>query len=240
MPGAAWLATAAIVAGVVYGFSGFGAGLIFMPVAVRLIEPVTAVPVFAIMAFGSVFTVLPQAWGGADRRASLTMLAACGAAIPLGVMVLRLSDPDLLRWFISLAVLATLGLLLTGWRFAATPGLPAWLGVGASAGLMGGAAGLPGPPLILFQLGGKDGAARSRANTIVVLTLTSFFILPTLAWQGALDLPTLSLGLMLMPVYAIGGWIGRRMFRPSAERFYRAVASVLIGLAAVAGLPVFG
>ncbi len=228
------------LAGLIYGFAGFGAALIFMPVAAALIGPVAAVAVMAIMALGSIFTVLPRAWPQADLRASGIMLGAAVLALPFGVLALRSTDPDLLRWAVSGIVLVTLVAMLAGFRLRRTPGVPAWLAVGAGVGFLGGSTGLNGPVLVLFQLSGSDSAERSRANTIVVLTLSGLALLPVMALQGVLAREAVLAGLALVPIYALGGWIGRRLFDPGRAGLYRSVAYVIVGAAAILGLPVWG
>lgn len=239
-PGLELLIAISAIAGTVYGFAGFGSALIFMPLAILLVAPVLAVSAFSVAAVGSAVTVLPQAWRDADRRATLVMLGAAILMTPLGLLVLRFADVTLLRWTASLIVLVTLAALVSGWRYAGTPGLPAWLGVGAGVGFMGGATGLNGPVVILFQLAGKDGAARTRANTIVVLTLSSLTFLPLLWLQGAAPPGALALGLLLLVPYAVGARLGRALFDPARERLYRGLAYCIIGAAGLAGLPLWG
>lgn len=228
-----------LVAGLVYGFAGFGAALIYMPVAVALIDPVLAIAAFAIASIGSIIAVVPQAWAQADKRASLTMLGAAVVFLPLGIWVLRQTDPTALRWVVSAIVLGTLGALLAGWRYRSVPGIPAWLAVGGGVGFLGGATGLNGPILVLFQLGGQDEAARSRANTIIVLSLSSFALLPLMALQGLVTVETLRLGALFLPVYMLGAYLGRRLFIPARAGLYRGVAYTIVALAALTGLPIW-
>ena len=237
-PGLAALILTALLAGVVYGFAGFGAALIFMPVAARIVDPVTAVAAFAVTSLGSILTVLPQAWADCDRRASVITLGAALALLPLGVWVLRTSDPTALRWGVSAVVIGTLAALVAGWRYTFSPGPRSWAAVGAGVGFLGGATGINGPVLILFQLGGQLSVARMRANTIVPLTLSSFALLPVMALQGAVTKATLALGLMLFVPYAVGGYAGRRLFDPKRAGIYRRIAYVIIAAAALVGLPV--
>jgi len=239
-PGLPILILAALVAGMVYGFAGFGAALIFMPIGVRFLDPLSAVAAFQLSALASLFSVVPQAWGQADRRAAGIMLGASVLAAPLGIWVLRTGDPEGLRWAVSAVVLITLTALLTGWRFKGTPGVPGWLGVGAGVGFLGGSVGLNGPALILFQLAGRDPVERTRANTILVLTLSSLLLLPLMALQGALSGQALAIGAMLFLPYLIGGWLGRLVFDPSRAGLYRWVAYGIIAAAGLMGLPIWG
>lgn len=232
------LACVALIAGLVYGFAGFGAALVFMPIGVRFLDPLTAVAAFQVSALASLFSVVPQAWGQADRRAAGVMLGASLLAAPFGIWILRTGDPVWLRWAVSLVVLGTLAALMTGWRSTRVPGLRSWLGVGAGVGFLGGSVGLNGPVLILFQLAGSDPVARTRANTIIVLTLSSLLLLPLMALQGALSPQALILGAVFFGPYLLGGWLGRRLFSPDLLGVYRRVAYVIIGIAGLMGLPI--
>jgi uncharacterized membrane protein YfcA len=227
------------IAGFVYGFAGFGPALIFMPVATTLVSPIMAVAALAVATLGSVLTVLPQAWRQADRRATLIMLAAALTALPFGVWVLRAGNPMALRWAVSIVVLATLLALIAGWRYRRTPGVPAWLGVGGAVGFLGGSVGLNGPPMVLFQLGGQDSVERTRANTIVVLTLSGVAYAPMIALQGAFPPEALAFGLALAVPYGFGALTGRRLFDPARADLYRRVAYGIIGAAALIGLPLW-
>ncbi len=235
-----WLILTCLMAGLVYGFAGFGAALVYMPIAVALVDPVMAVAAFAVASLGSILTVVPQAWPQADRHATLTMLAAAIALEPLGVWFLRTSDPTALRWAVSCVVFVTLAALLAGWRYRQVPGFPAWLGVGAGVGFLGGSVGLNGPVLVLFQLGGRDEVARTRANTIIVLSFSSFALIPVMGLQGAVTREAVMTGFIMLPAYALGGYLGRRLFIPARAGLYRGTAYAIIGVAGVMGLPIWG
>lgn len=243
LPALGWLILFGFGAGAVYGFAGFGAALVFLPLATLLVPPAVAVAAFSLTALGSAVTLLPDAWRWADRRAALTVLVVALAFTPLGIEVLVRADPLALRWGMSLAVLGTLAALMAGWRMRTVPGWRSWGAVGAGVGVMGGATGLHGPILVLFQLAGQDSVAVTRATTIVVLTLSSLSMLPFMALRGGLPPGTLTLamglGLVLVPAYAVGGLAGRRLFDPARATVYRGTAYGLIGAAGLMGLPVW-
>ena len=45
---------------------------------------------------------------------------------------------------------------------------------------------------------------------------------------------------MLVPAYALGGYLGRKLFDPEREGVYRRIAYLIIAAAGVLGLPIFG
>ena len=137
-------------------------------------------------------------------------------------------------------VLVTLLALLSGWRLRAAPGPWSQAGIGAAAGVTGGATGLNGPVVILFNMSGGMSAEQVRGNTAVFLTISSLTFLPQLWAQGVLSLSTVVLGLLLLPAYGLGTWAGAQLFRPGREVVYRAMAYMIIAAAGVAGLPIWG
>jgi uncharacterized membrane protein YfcA len=239
LPGLIWLLGASFVSGTVYGFAGFGAALIFLPVAVAIVPPELAIGAFSLSAISSLVTVVPRAWKSVDKPALGQLLLAAMVGFPAGVWVLATWEDATIRWTVSGVVLVTLAALLAGWRMKTAPGVPARLGVGAATGVVGGATGLTGPGVILFNLGAGAPAAVTRANTLVFLTLSSGLLLPQLWAQGLLRVEALWLGLLLAVPYALGNRIGQALFDPGAEVVYRRVAYAIIAASALAGLPVW-
>lgn len=236
-PGLVWLATAILAAGLVYGFTGFGSALVFLPVAAAILPPEDAVAAFAVTALGSLVTMLPRTWPQADRRATAWMILAAIAAMPAGVWVLTRMDPVPLRWAICGVVAVTLAAVAAGWRLRLGSGPGPRLALGGLAGLVGGATGLIGPVVILTTLASGDGAGRMRANLASFLTVLNAALLPMLALQGALGPAALWTGAVLLPVYMAGNVAGAALFRPGAERLYRGLAYAVVAAALVAGLP---
>jgi uncharacterized membrane protein YfcA len=239
LPGLWALLAAVFVAGTVYGFAGFGAALVFLPVAVAIVPAEMAIAAFALSALASLVAVVPRAWPAVDKPALGQLLLAAMAGFPLGIWALASWHEGLIRWTVSAVVLLTLAALLAGWRLRAAPGVAARLGVGAATGVVGGATGLTGPVVILFNLGAGAPAAVTRANTLVFLTLSSGLLLPQLWLQGLLHGTALWLGLLLMVPYALGNRVGQALFDPGAEAVYRRVAHAIIAASALAGLPVW-
>jgi len=239
LPGLWALLGAVFVAGTVYGFAGFGAALVFLPVGVAIVSPELAIAAFSLSAMVSLVTVVPRAWGAVDKPALGQLLLAAMVGFPAGIWALRTWDEAAIRWAVSGVVLLTLAALLAGWRMKTAPRMGARLGVGAATGVVGGATGLTGPVVILFNLGAGAPAAVTRANTLVFLTLSSVLLLPHLWLQGLLRIEALWLGLLLALPYALGNRIGQALFDPGAEAVYVRVAHAIIAASALAGLPIW-
>ena len=238
-PGLIPVMAAVLSAGLVYGFAGFGAALIAIPVLTSFMEPEVAVVAFGLAGLGSAVTMLPRVWPQADRRATAWMVLAAMATAPAGLWVLVHADPRPLRWLICGVAGGTLVLVAAGWRLRLGSGPRVRLTLGAAAGALGGATGLTGPLVILTNLASGDGAARMRANLASFLSLLNFVFLPALLALGAVGAGALWLGLMMLPVYMLGTEVGARLHRPGRERLYRWLAYVVVGAAVVLALPLW-
>lgn len=235
-----WAVLGAVgIAGIVYGFAGFGSALIYTPVAMVFVPAEVAIAAFSLSALVSLVTVVPSAVREADLKATATLILAAIVATPVGVWALGIADQDVVRLVVAVIVLVTLTALVMGWRLATAPTMPHRVGIGAAAGVMGGMTGLNGPIVILFQLAGGDRAQKSRANLIIFLTVTSISFVPQLWFQGLLSAEAVWLGALLMPVYALTTRIGKALFRPEREVAYQRVAYLVIAVAAITALPVW-
>lgn len=239
-PGLIWVIGFGMMAALVYGFAGFGSALIFMPLATIFLPPPLAIAAFSLSALGSLFTVFPGAWKSADKRATLMIVAMSLVFMPVGIYLLRILPEVTIRTGVCVLTLLTLAALLSGWKVPLRGGRGLQLGVGALAGITGGSTGLNGPPVILFNLGTDQPVAVTRGNLACFLTLNSLFMMPLMWMQGLVDGQAFFLGLILLLPYALGGFLGVRLFRPEAAGVYKTVAYILIGVAGFAGLPVWG
>ena len=237
--GLTWLIAVTAVAGVVYGFAGFGAALIFMPVAVIFLPPAVAIAAFAVSALASVVTVVPRALPLINRKAVSVLIVSATLSASLGIWVLRVTDVTVIRWAVVIVCAVTLVALVAGWRYAVVPGSRTRIGIGLATGFVGGVSGLLGPIMVLFQLAGRDPVATTRATTLVFLTVTSVLLLPLMYVQDVLTVQAVALGMLLLIPYGVGGLIGQALFHPEYERFYRTVAYVIIAMATVMGLPIW-
>ncbi|WP_029353215.1 sulfite exporter TauE/SafE family protein [Bosea sp. 117] len=236
-PALLWAASAALVAGITRGFSGFGGALIFMPLVSAAYGPEVAAPV--LLAVDTVLTlpILRRALRACLWRQVLPLALAAVAMVPVGVAILGRVDPIVLRWALAGVALGLLVLLMSGWRHSGRPHLAVTLGVGALAGTLGGVAQMSGPPVVAYWIGGNHPAAQVRAN------LFGFFALVTVAsalayWRHGLFTGEVGrLSLILAPLYAIGLVGGSRAFAGASDRTYRRAAYVVIALAALLSLP---
>jgi uncharacterized membrane protein YfcA len=115
--------------------------------------------------------------------------------------------------------------------------------IGASAGVLGGATSLIGPPVILHFLARGEAADRTRASIAIYISVVVLSQLVVLAAAeglagGVAGWSAWMSALMLAPAYVIGILLGRSVFHLASPQFYRRVAMTL--LVAVGLLALFG
>lgn len=237
--GLIWLVAAVVVAGLVRGFAGFGSAMIIMPVASSVLPPVQAVLfLMAAELVGPLPNLRAALRDGSPTDVGLLGIGAI-VALPLGLWGLTSIDPDLFGWIVSVFVLALLGLLMMGWRYRGPLGRKLTIATGALGGFMTGFAGIPGPPVIMLYMASMLPISVIRANFLLYLVLLDLLLLPIM-WISGLMVPSiLVLGLLVGIPNLIANALGARLFDPTAERLFRAVAYVIIGCSAMIGLPLW-
>lgn len=234
--GIGWVFAAALVAGIVRGFAGFGTAMIFLPVATRVVEPVWAIIILMVMDSIGPLPMIPRALREGHPRDLMRLFAGTVVALPVGLAVLFWVDPVVFRVVVSVLSLALLALLIGGVRYRGTLRPPLVYATGGVGGFLGGAVGIPGPPVILLYMASPHPARVIRANSTTYLYGFDLLVLASFAVLGRLWGIPLVLGLMAALPYLLGNALGWWMFRPGYERLYRAVAYGIIAASALSGL----
>lgn len=235
----AFLVAIAFIAGLARGFSGFGAALIFIPLASAAVGPTLAAPILLVIDGFGAAPMLPSAWRYSDRRAVFVMSAGALVAIPVGTLALTRIDPVMLRWGISTAILLLVGLLASGWRYAGRPLPIVTVGVGLVSGFLSGSAQIGGAPAVAYWLGSASSAQSVRANMVLFLACSTVYTVVAYGVSGLFGWGMVALSLAAGPAYLAGTTLGTRMFGLASQETFRRICLALIALAAILGLPLF-
>lgn len=238
-PGLYYLVSAAILAGIVRGFSGFGTALVYLPVAAQFLSPFAALTTLILMDLVGPLIHVPRALREGHPGDVLRLGLGALLAVPVGLWVLARVDPVVFRWAVSVIALVLLCLLVTGARYRGRLSPPMIFGTGAIGGFFAGSVGLPGPPVIMLYMASSLPARSVRANLMLYLILADLILAVVLWLNGYLLASALVLGLLLILPYTLGNWVGALVFRPQAERVYRLAAYAIITGSALMGLPLW-
>lgn len=226
---------ATMVAGIMRGYAGFGTAVILAPIFATLWGTREGVPVMLLMELLITLQLAPKAWHEADRRVVLPLGGSALATMPLGTYALFVLEQDTLRRIIGGFVLIFGMALMSGWRYRGAR--PLWLNmtIGGAAGLLKGATGMSGPPVILYLLSGSEEAKRHRANLILFFAIIAVTSVLGPIVLGLIDLTTLARLAVVLPVMFVSVPLGVRAFHVVPQRFYRPFAmAVLVAAGGIA------
>jgi uncharacterized membrane protein YfcA len=227
---------AVTIAGLLRGFVGFGAALISVPVFSLVLGPQAAIAVNTVMGLPAVFQLLPEAIRRAERPVVVPMCLATFLAAPVGTWVLVVSDPALMRVAISVLVLLMVAILASGWRLKGHIGMGKLLTAGVAGGLVQGVAGVGGPPVVAVALSRPGEPTQQRANVLALMTAVALSSILPLLHYGLFTRQTVTIGLVLIPIYSAATALGARYFALGGQKHYRRAALATLAVVAVATL----
>ena len=226
----AWLAGAVVIfaAHLVYGVAGFGTGLVamaFLPFLMTTSDAVVLMTVLTILFAIVIFIPLRR---DAAPRAIVGLTVGSVLGTPAGVWILAVAPGEVVNRLIGAMLIVVVVLEFAG-RFPKR--LDGWgwgVGGGILSGLLGGAVGLPGPPVIVYGAT-QDWSPRTfKANLQAFFIVNQGVILLGYALAGLVTAEVVRLtGVFLLPAL-VGTLVGMSLFdRIDPLRFRRIVFALL-------------
>ena len=225
---AAALLLAATVAGVLRGFSGFGAALVLAPVVSLIVGTHVAVPAIILSIFVTTVQLFAPTWSQVRRSDQLALSLAGCIGVPAGVVLLIYLDPELMRRSISAVTALFALLLMTGWRYSHQPSRYGSAAMGALGGVLSGAASIGGPPVIVYLLAGPGSAAQTRASLIYYFAFTQLTAIVMFSIGGLMNWEVVVTAAVVSPSLILGTWAGVRLFHLASERVFRIAALTIL------------
>ncbi|HEX9465522.1 MAG TPA: sulfite exporter TauE/SafE family protein [Alphaproteobacteria bacterium] len=227
---------AALAAGLLRGFSGFGSAMLMAPIFAILFGSADMVATVVAMELAISFHLFPAARRDCDWTVVAPMTIAACIAMPLGLWLLVSLDRVLLSKIVSALVALFAAVMLAGWRWTGMRGAFPSAVVGTISGAMMATTSVGGPPVLLYMLSSDDSPATVRANAITYYFATQILLLALMFGVGIVGTAALLRAAVLFPFMLAGSWLGVRLFRGADERFYRRVALALLLAVGVFGL----
>ena len=208
---ASWVLGAVVIFGahVVFGLAGFGVGLVAMAFLPFVMTPATAVvllTVYAMIFAAVLFVPLRREF---TPRAIGALLLGSVLGTPAGVWILAVAPAPLVNRLIGLMLVIVVTVEFAGKFPRRLEGTRWAIGTGVLSGLLGGAVGLPGPPVVVW-FAAQDWSARTfKAN------LQAFFIVNQA---------------VILAGYWLAGLLTAEVMRLTAAYLAPALAGILLGM----------
>jgi uncharacterized membrane protein YfcA len=213
---------------------GFGEALVAVPLLALLIPVEQAVPLATLVSITVALIVLAQDWQKVHGQSAWRLILSTFAGIPLGVWLLQGAAEGVVK-----AVLAVVIMVFSTYCLASRRPVElkddgwAWL-FGFSAGVLGGAYGMNGPPLVVYGTLRRWSAEQFRA------TLQGYFLPASMAgmcgyWLTGLWVPAVTrYYLLCLPLAVTAIFLGRAINRRlKGPRFVLCIHAGLVVVGAV-------
>ena len=220
----------AVAGGFVSGLAGFGTALIALGVWLNVLPPAPAGTLVIICSVVSQTAALPTLWRTIDFKLVWPFLVGGLMAVPLGTLLIARVDPGAFKLAVGVLLLVFSSVLHFNRRPLASNvgGRVADGAVGLAGGVLGGLAGLSGPPPILWASvrgWGKD-ERRGVFQTFNWTVLTASLCMH--AATGLVTGEVMRLALIAFPGTLIGAWLGARVYLRLSDRSFGDVVLALL------------
>ena len=222
-----------VVAGVVRGYTGFGAALIIVPIVGHIYTPLTAITFHVLIEMPALLVLLPMAIKSYDRQLINGAIMRLFIIVPIGIYFISFFPEAILHVMIGTVVVLASILMWLGVpiSFAHT----AWFFNGACffSGLCQGLVGLGGPPVVTTLLSRQDDNFKTRSNIIIMMTV---LLISSLVGQIINDVMSwfpLVLALHLFIFYAASNHVGKWIFLKHSQDRYRKIALIFLSIIGV-------
>jgi uncharacterized membrane protein YfcA len=226
-----WVLAVIFLATLVRSAFGFGEALVAVPLLALLIPVEVAAPLAVLVSITVAAVVVIQDWHKVHVGSAWRLVLATLFGIPLGLLLLTAVAEAVVKASLAVVIIAFSAYCLARrTSFELKDDRPAWL-FGFAAGVLGGAYGMNGPPLVIY------GALRRWSPEQFRATLQGYFLPASLVgmagyWWAGLWVPAVTRYYLLsLPGAVAAIFLGRAVNRRlNGPRF---VLYVHVGLIAV-------
>jgi uncharacterized membrane protein YfcA len=222
------------LAAIVRGFSGFGFSLLSITAIALFMPAKEIVPSIFMLEVAASLNLIPSIWREIDWRGLRWLLLGYVIGLMPGIYALVYAPAAPLQVALGLFVIVTGIMMLRGFRLEKTPGAGATVGTGVLSGLLNGAFGIGGPPVVLFYFSTPAAVAVGRASIIAFFLSTDTLGLAGQAYNGIITLQSFVQFVAWLPALLIGVAVGAKGFKHmDPAKFRKAVLVILIALAVI-------
>lgn len=217
---------------------GFGESLIAVPLLALAIPVDVAVPLAVLLSVTIAFLVVMTDWHEIHMDSAWRLIVSTLLGIPLGLLLLKFGNEKMIKMALGLIIVTFSTHSLLGRVIELKSTHRSWTyGCGFIAGILGGAFGMNGPPLVVY--GSLRGWSPSRFRA----TLHAYF-LPASAmgaigywWMGLITKPVSDYYLWSLMVVLPAIFMGKKLNGFLPEKTFKKI--VFIGLIGVGVLLMF-
>jgi hypothetical protein len=223
----------ALAGGFVSGLAGFGTALMALGIWLYVLPPSVAVPLVLVCSVIAQSAMLPSMWKSFDLTLIWPFLIGGLLGVPLGTMLVAHADPAVFKLTIGILLLVFPTALYFSAPMAFQFGGKIADGiVGFIGGILGGLAGLSGPPPILWA-SIRGWGKHERRGIFQTFNWTVLFVALCLqAASGLVAREVIWLTVLAFPATLIGTWLGAQLYHALSDRNFR---DIVLGMLFLSG-----
>jgi uncharacterized membrane protein YfcA len=228
----AWCALVTVAAYTLRGATGFGAGVVAIPLLVLVVPLRVVIPVMTTLGIAASFGQTLREFRHVEWRGVRGLLVPTLVGWGVGLWLFQALHPELLRNALAVFIIGY-ALWSVAPRAVALHAPRVWMA--PAAGTAGGLVstlfgGMAGPMFVIYLDALRLDKARFRATMSAILFLLALLRAGGYGSLGFYDARALALLAMLAPAMVLGMLLGERVYRGVDEiLFKRVVAALLVG-----------
>lgn len=227
---------AVLFASFIRGLTGFGFALILAPLLLLILSPVAVVVINILLAMFSNIVVLVYFFRRIDIKRILPMALSSLMGIPVGIWIISVITPSVLKILIGVVIICFAVLLASGFRKAfAGERLSSGI-AGFFSGMLTTSTSLGGPPVVLFMHSQKWPKEVIHPSLAGYFTFLGIFSLGAFALAGHVNAETIITVVSLAPALLVGTGLGIIVFKRVNARFFRALSLGIVVCAGILGI----
>lgn len=219
------------VAGVTQSLTGFGFGLVAIPLLTLFMSPKLAPPVVLLDGLVLNLLILRRAYPTVQvgRIWVLTLAGICG--VPIGVWILANWDVNALRIYIGVMTCLAAALFLKGFERTIRNEKAASVPIGFVSGIMSGSINMSGPPVILFFANQNLPRHIFRANIVAYFACLQVTGIPLMIAAGLMSKEAAATSALMLPGLFAGGMVGAALLKLVDDMLVRRLTLVIVSFA---------
>ena len=218
-----------LTAYVIFGLSGFGSTLVAVPLLAHLFPLKFVIPMMVVLdCIGSISMGL-RLRADVNRRELVPLLPFMLAGMLAGAFLLLRLPAEILLGGLGVFVLAYGAFYVTGREAKARIGRWAVVPVGIFAGTTSSMFGVGGPIYVMYLTARGSTLEQIRATMPVIFIFTTIARIIIFSAAGLFTASVLYTSAALLPVMALGMWLGNRLhLNLSREQLARIIGALLV------------
>jgi uncharacterized protein len=223
-----WIGFVVLIGGFVKGLSGFGPGLVVIPLLIVYIDIKTVVPLIYLLDFVGSALLLFQLLKKLNWKELYPLLVGYVPGVIIGVFFLKTLDVGILRLILGIILLSysVYGL------FFDISNVKIWKGwaylVGFLSGGLGGTIGANGPPIIVYTSAQQWSKDKIRVTLQGYFCITNLITIMIQAYNGLITTVVVKYFGFSLLIFLLGIHIGSRFYGTLGNKTYKRVIFVIL------------